>query len=82
VLKDGKTGQTLWTERRAMTHAPGDGGGVIGALVSAAVTKASPNYMPLARQANAQALAWPGPGIPAGPYRPEHGQDVQVTSAR
>ena len=83
VLKDGKTGQTLWTERRSMRYEPGNsGGGLIGALVNAAVTKASPNYMPLARQANAQAFAWPGPGFPSGPYRPEYGQDVQVMAGQ
>ena len=52
------------------------GGGLIGAVVNAAITKAAPNYMPLARRANAQALAYPGPGLPAGPYRPEHGKDL------
>jgi hypothetical protein len=34
--------------------------------------KAAPNYMPLARQANARALLYyPGPGIPLGPYAVE-----------
>jgi hypothetical protein len=76
VLKDGRTGEVLWTDRRRAQHSSGDGGGsLLGALVSAAVTKASPNYLPLARKANAQALAYPGPGILAGPYRPEHGRD-------
>jgi hypothetical protein len=81
VLKDGKTGQTLWTERRAMTYSPGDGGGgILGAVINAAIEKASPSYMPLARQANAQAFAWPGPGLPAGPYRPDYRQDLQVAN--
>jgi len=76
VLKDGRTGEDLWADRRRMQYSSGDGGGgLVGALVNAAVTKAAPNYMPLARQANAGALAYPGPGFPAGPYRPEHGQD-------
>jgi hypothetical protein len=76
VLKDGRTGEDLWVDRRRMQYSSGDGGGgLVGALVKAAMTKASPNYMPLARQANAGALAYPGPGFPAGPYRPEHGQD-------
>jgi hypothetical protein len=76
VLRDGRTGEVLWTDRRSAQYSSGDGGGsLVGALVAAAVTKASPNYMPLARKANAQALAYPGPGILAGPYRPEHGRD-------
>jgi hypothetical protein len=76
VLKDGRTGEVLWTDRRRAQQSSGDGGGnLVVALVSAAVTKASPNYIPLARKANAQALAYPGPGILAGPYRPEHGRD-------
>jgi hypothetical protein len=77
VLKDGKTGDVLWQDAESMVYASDGGGqgGLIAAMVSAAITKASPNYMPLARQANAKALAYPGPGFPAGPYRPEHGQD-------
>jgi hypothetical protein len=44
-------------------------------VVNAAVAKAAPNYMPLARQANGRALAYPGPGFPAGPHHPDHGKD-------
>jgi hypothetical protein len=76
VLKDGKTGEVLWEDAEVMKYSSGDGGGgLIGAIVNAAVTKAAPNYMPLAHQANAKALRYPGPGFPAGPYRPEYGQD-------
>jgi len=31
--------------------------------------------MPLARQANAQAMGPHGAGFPVGPYRPEYGTD-------
>jgi len=76
-LVDGKTGDVLWEDQRTMAYQPNNsGGGLIGALVSAAVTRASPNYMPLARQANDTALAWPGPGLPAGPYLPEYRKDL------
>jgi hypothetical protein len=81
VIKDGRTGDTLWTERRVTTYQSDSGGGqggaaaLIAAIVSAAVTKASPNYMGLARQANAQALGPAGTGVPYGPYRPEYGTD-------
>jgi hypothetical protein len=80
-LKDGKTGDLLWSDKERMVYSSGDGnsgGGLLGAIISAAITKAAPNYMPLARQANARALAYPGPGLPAGPYRPEHGTDYAV----
>lgn len=81
TLKDGKTGDTLWQDAQTMVYQSDSGGGQGGlgalaaALIAAAVTKASPDYLPLARQANARALAYPGPGFPAGPYRPEHGKD-------
>jgi hypothetical protein len=87
VIKDGKTGDSLWTERRAMVYASDSGGGggaggLLAAVISAAVTKAAPNYMPLARQANATALAYPGPGLPAGPYRPDYRKDWQPPEGR
>lgn len=78
TLRDAKTGAALWEEHRAQQYSSDSGGGgIIGAVVNAAVTKASPNYMPMARLANATALAYPGPGFPVGPYRPEYGQDYQ-----
>ena len=77
VLKDGRTGEELWRGHQAGVYSSGDGGGgIAGAIVGAIVAKASPNYMPLARKANAQAMAYPGPGIPAGPYRPEYRKDL------
>jgi hypothetical protein len=76
VLRDGKTGGTLWAERQTMVYSSGDGGGgLLGAVVNAAVAKASPNYIPLARQANGRALGYPGPGFPSGPHHPDHGKD-------
>jgi hypothetical protein len=80
VLKDGKTGTSIWEAHQVMSYtSDSGGGGLLGALINAAVTKASPNYMPLARQANAVTLAYPGPGFPAGPYRPgEYRKDVAL----
>ncbi len=82
VIKDGKSGETLWTSERTATYTSDSGGGggagsLVAALVSAAITKASPNYMPLARMANAQAMGPHGAGFPVGPYRPEYGMDYQ-----
>jgi hypothetical protein len=84
-LKSAASGEELWSERRKVVHTSGKGGGgglggLIAGAVEAALTKAAPNYMPLARRANAQALAYPGPGLPAGPYRPEHGKDLVATA--
>jgi hypothetical protein len=80
VLKDGKTGTVIWEDHERVVQASDDAGaGLIGALINAAVTRASPNYMPLARQANARAMKYPGPGFPAGPYRPEeYRKDVEL----
>jgi hypothetical protein len=81
TIKDGKTGDTLWTSQRSAVYTSDSGGGqgglggLVAAMVVAAVTKASPNYMPLARQANAQAMGPHGAGFPVGPYRAEYGTD-------
>ena len=77
VLKDGRTGEELWRDHETNTYASDSGGGgLAGAIAAAIVAKAAPSYMPLARQANAQAMKYPGPGFPAGPYRPEYRKDL------
>ena len=85
LLKDGRTGEELWKEHqmRVFDSSAANSGGntsplvaLIGSLINAAATKAAPNYMPMAREANAKALEYPGPGIPAGPYRPEYRRDL------
>jgi hypothetical protein len=83
ALKDGRTGELLWSDREKSVYSSEAGSGnnaasLVVAVVSAAVTKASPDYLPLARQANGKAMAYPGPGFPAGPYRPEHGKDLDL----
>lgn len=82
VLKSGRTGEELWRESSTMQYTPNSGGGggvggLIAMAVSAAIQKAAPNYMPLARQANARALYTVGQGIPAGPYHKEFGKDKE-----
>ncbi len=73
-IRDGKTDQVIWRKREHMVHNSdnGGGGGLAGLIVSAAsaaITRAAPNYVPLARQASSRALVnYPGPGIPPGPY--------------
>ncbi len=82
VIKSGKTDETLWSDKRTMVYQPSNSGGghpiamLIVAAVNAAVTKAAPNYMPLAKQANMQVFAYPGPGIPAGPYSDKYKKDL------
>lgn len=74
AIKDGKTGDTLWEDKQTMVYSPQSNStgnplaDLIVMVVNAAVTKAAPNYIPLAQQANGNAFRYPGPGIPAGPY--------------
>lgn len=74
-IRSGKTDQVLWENAEEMVYMPQSGGSGIGGLIAdvitAAMAKAAPDYMPLARQANAGALnRYPGRGIPFGPYAP------------
>lgn len=77
TLKDGDTGQTIWATDQSIVYQPQStsSGNIIADLVIAAVqaaaTKAKPNYMPLARQANHHAVVETHHGLPAGPYRPK-----------
>ena len=74
LIKDGKTGDTLWEDHEKMAYVPqnsSSGNPVVDLLVmavTAAVTKAAPNYIPLAKQANTKSFTYPGPGIRPGPY--------------
>jgi len=87
VMKDGKTGDTIWKEhRRVVNSSAGQSRGsgnpfvdLVAMAVTAAVAKAAPNYMPLARQASDQVFNTPGIGLPAGPYNPEYGKDASPT---
>lgn len=84
TLKGCRTGDAIWNNKRTMVYAPQNqsSGNPLADLIvmaaSAAVTKAAPNYMPLARQANGMTFAYPGPGIPAGPYHPEYLKDGEA----
>lgn len=74
AIKDCKTGDTLWEHEQAMVYTPqnnSSGNPIVDLIVmaiNAAVTKAAPNYMPLAKQANTHAFYDEGVGIPLGPY--------------
>jgi len=75
VLK-GANGETLWSATRQLQYSPQQvqqSGGLavmlISAAISAATTRAAPNYMPLTRQANQLAISGTKNPLPLGPYR-------------
>ncbi len=70
-IKDGRNGESLWKEKQTMAYVPQQTNStghpladLIGMAVSAAITKAKPNYMPLTRMANGAASV----NLPTGPY--------------
>lgn len=71
-----KDGSEIWSARQRMQYQPdGNNSGppiaqLLAAAIKAAVARAAPNYMPLARQANAQVFILGPSAIPNGPYRP------------
>ena len=73
-LVDARSGGTLWensVERVVSSNAGSSGDPLVdllSAVVSAAATAASTDYVPLARQANSGALA----SLPPGPLRADH----------
>ena len=96
-LRSAKSGETLWKTAETMRYDPdvSSGGGLadlIVDVVEAAVTKAKPNYVPLARQANWMAICAKnvGPGRPEikcfpmliGPYHPSYGADRVAAPAK
>ena len=79
VIKDGTTSAELWSHKQSMIYQPAQNSsgiaGLIANAIAAAIEKAVPNYMPLARQANARSLITPHLGIPAGPYSKVYNKD-------
>jgi len=80
ILKDGHTGEELWSTEQHFVYQSGSGGSgngladLIIMLVDAAMTKAKPNYISMAHQANGSAVLETHHGLPAGPYRPKEYQ--------
>ncbi|MEJ5029466.1 DUF799 domain-containing protein [Comamonas sp. MYb69] len=67
-----KTGEELWKNTQRMQYSPNNSnGGLIGMLVSAAIARAAPNYMPLTIQANSMALRTGQNALLDGPYLKE-----------
>ena len=82
VLKSAHTSETLWSAK--VSHRYGslgqnlDGGlgGLLVAAVSAGISKAAPDFLQLAREANAHAVQTPRRGLPAGPHAANYNQDT------
>lgn len=70
-----KTGEELWKNTQRMQYSPNSSnGGLIGMLVSAAIARAAPDYMPLTNQANTIALRTGHNALLDGPYLKEKSQ--------
>jgi hypothetical protein len=81
TIKSAHTGQELWKNHQRIVYSPqaNNSGGLAGLVanaVAAAIAKASPNYIPLANQANNNAIDLKGTGLPAGPYDGMFGKDA------
>jgi len=69
------TGEELWKNTQRMQYSPNSSnGGLIGMLVSAAIARAAPDYMPLTNQANTIALRTGQNALLDGPYLKEKAQ--------
>lgn len=84
VLKSGKTGEILWEANEKIIYEPqkqNSSGNpladLIGQAIAAAITKAAPNYIPLAQQANQNAVNKLHSGLPAGPYKEDYKKDME-----
>ena len=64
-----KDGTELWKANKRMQYSPQSQGGLVGAMISAAVARAMPNYMPLTQMANNDVFILGPTAIPNGPYR-------------
>ena len=80
-LKSGKTGAEIWASKEAMTYVPQNNSSgnplvdLIAAAITAGITKAAPDFIPLSQQANGNAVVRLHQGLPAGPHHPQYGQD-------
>jgi hypothetical protein len=86
TIKGCRTGDVLWNHKQKWVYSPQNQNtgsplaNLVAMAITAAVTKAAPNYMPLAHQANGMAFKYPdGPGFPAGPYHPEYLKEPAAT---
>ena len=71
-----KDGVELWSENKRMQYQPQNNNNaaspmaaLLSAVISAAMARAAPNYMPLTQQANQQVFVLGPNALPDGPYR-------------
>ncbi len=72
-----KSDVEIWSENARLQYRPDNSnnnaasplGALLGAVISAAIARAAPNYMPLTRQANQQVFVLGPNPLPDGPYR-------------
>jgi hypothetical protein len=70
-----KDGTEIWSAQQKLVYSPQNNSGasplasLVAAAITAAVTRAAPNYMPLTRQANNQVLVLGPNALLDGPYR-------------
>jgi len=70
-----RDGVEIWSEKKRMTYSPQHNSSgsplvdLIALAISAAITRAAPNYMPLTQQANQQVFILSPNAIPNGPYQ-------------
>ncbi len=78
-----RDGTTLWQSDQQMSYSPSATysanplAALLATAIKAAIEKADPNYMPLARMANQLAVGTVGQGLPAGPYLADYRNDLQ-----
>lgn len=72
-----KDGTRIWHANKRMQYSPQQQqqghplAVLVGAMVSAAITRAAPNYLPLTQQANNQVFVLEHTRLPPGPYTPK-----------
>ncbi|RUO38001.1 hypothetical protein CWE15_10815 [Aliidiomarina taiwanensis] len=72
-------GDTLWAARKKLSYTPEatNSGNpfvdLVASAISAAIERASPNYLPLTRTANGQVFYNARRGLPPGPHNPTYG---------
>lgn len=76
-----KNGVEIWEAKKTMQYSPDNSNQqghplaiLIASAISAATTRAAPNYMPLTKQANYQVFMMGPDAIPNGPYAKESDQ--------
>lgn len=86
TLKDGRNGAIIWQHQREYFHDQSTGSGnifvdLIATAIVAAVESSRSDYTPVAVNANLQAIAPAGMGLPFGPYSPDRGSNAEQFKA-